>query len=67
MATESIVKFIVLFLSYCFMYISGRKKIESLAEKPDASEFIRKYGVGSWLIFVSVLTIVASDYIILLD
>ena len=49
------------------MYISGRKKIESLAEKPDASEFIRKYGVGSWLIFVSVLTIVASDYIILLD
>ena len=46
------------------MYISGRKKIESLAKKSDASEFIRKYGVGSWLIFVSVLTIVASDYII---
>jgi hypothetical protein len=64
MATESIVKFIVLFLSYCFIYISGRKKIESLAKKPGASEFIRKYGVGSWLIFVSVLTIIASDYII---
>ena len=64
MATESIIKFLVLFLSYCFIYISGRKKIESLAEKPDASEFIRKYGVGSWLIFVSVLTIIASDYII---
>jgi hypothetical protein len=64
MSTESVVKFIVLFLSYCFIYISGRKKIESLAKKPDASKFIRKYGVGVWLIFVSVLTIVVSDYII---
>jgi len=64
MATESIIKFLVLFLSYCFIYIFGRKKIESLAKKPGASEFIRKYGVGSWLILVSVLTIIASDYII---
>ncbi len=64
MSTESVIKFIVLFLSYCFIYISGRKKIESLAKKPDASKFIRKYGVGVWLIFVSVLTIFVSDYII---
>ena len=64
MATESIVKFIALFLGYCFIYISGRKKIENLAKKPDASEFIKKYGVGAWLIFVSALTVVASDFII---
>jgi hypothetical protein len=54
----------VLFLSYCFIYISGRKKIESLAKQPNASELVKKYGVGGWLIFVSLLTIFASEYII---
>ncbi|MAD57875.1 MAG: hypothetical protein CMK44_04790 [Porticoccus sp.] len=64
MTTESTIKFMVLFLSYCFIYISGRKKIESLAKQPNASELVKKYGVGGWLIFVSLLTIFASEYII---
>ena len=37
-------KCVVLFSLYCFVYISGRKKIEKLIQEPNATDFIKKQG-----------------------
>ena len=56
-------KFIVLFSLYCWVYILGRRRIEMLIKQPDTPKIVKDWGLGAWLVSVSVLTLVISDVI----
>jgi|TARA_B110000908_G_C10254877_1_gene454702 hypothetical protein len=58
-----VLKCIVLFSGYCAAYIFGRIAIERLSKQPHSNKFIRDYGAGVWLVFVSILVLIISDTI----
>ena len=60
---DFVLKFIVLFSIYCWIYILGRRKIEMLIKQPDTPKIVRDWGLVAWLVSVSVLTLVISDVI----
>ena len=44
-----VLKFIVLFSLYCWIYILGRRRIERLIKQPDTPKIAKDWGLGACL------------------